>query len=211
MSMKSRTPEKSTISSNFAAISLRDIPRMAPFRKTLSRPLSSGWKPVPTSRIELTRPAISAYPSVGSVMRARIERSVDFPAPFGPITPSTSPRPTSNDTSRRAQTSSNASACAPRRLRVTIASTRSLRLVGFGCGETRKRFPRARTRMGAASDVIGEGALGGREAADAEGEDEERDEHRRRQQPVGRRRREQRPTERDDQPDERVDRLHHRL
>ena len=68
--------------------------------------MSSGWKPVPTSSRLLTRPRISMRPVVGSVIRARIESSVDLPAPFGPMTPSTSPRRTSNETSRSAQMSS---------------------------------------------------------------------------------------------------------
>ncbi len=37
------------------------------------------------------RPLMSAYPQVGSVMRDRIFRSVLFPAPFRPISPTTSP------------------------------------------------------------------------------------------------------------------------
>ena len=32
------------------------MPRIAPFRKMFSRPVSSGWKPVPTSSSEPTRP-----------------------------------------------------------------------------------------------------------------------------------------------------------
>ncbi len=42
MSMNSPTPENSTISSYRSLTSRRLIPRMAPFRKTLSRPESSG-------------------------------------------------------------------------------------------------------------------------------------------------------------------------
>ena len=43
-----------------AAISARFIPRITPFRKTFSRPVSSEWKPVPTSSSDPTRPRISA-------------------------------------------------------------------------------------------------------------------------------------------------------
>ena len=39
-----------------------------------------------------TRPWISAVPDVGSVMRDRILSIVLLPAPFRPITPTTSPR-----------------------------------------------------------------------------------------------------------------------
>ena len=87
-------------------ISRRFIPSSAPFRKTFSRPVSSGWKPVPTSSRLPTRPRIVARPSVGVVMRVRILSSVDLPAPFLPMTPSTSPSRTSNETSRSAQISS---------------------------------------------------------------------------------------------------------
>ena len=41
-----------------------------------SRPVSSGWKPVPTSSRLATRPRISARPLVGSVIRERILSSV---------------------------------------------------------------------------------------------------------------------------------------
>src|SRR2546423_14420525 len=68
-----------------------------------SRPVSSGWKPVPTSKSEPTRPFTSTSPSVGAVMRERIFKSVDFPAPLRPMMPTTSPRLTSKETSFRAQ------------------------------------------------------------------------------------------------------------
>ena len=64
---------------------------MAPFRKMFSRPVSSGWKPVPTSSSEPTRPRISARPVVGAVMRDRIFSSVLLPAPLRPMMPTTSP------------------------------------------------------------------------------------------------------------------------
>ena len=41
------------------------MPSMAPFRKMFSRPVSSGWNPVPTSRMLPTRPRIVAVPLVG--------------------------------------------------------------------------------------------------------------------------------------------------
>ena len=60
-------------------------------RKMFSRPVSSGWKPVPTSSSEPTRPVTSAQPVVGSVIRERIFSSVLLPAPLWPIRPTTSP------------------------------------------------------------------------------------------------------------------------
>ena len=71
-----------------------------------SRPVSSGWKPVPTSSRLATRPAMVTRPSLGSVMRDRIFSSVDLPAPLRPMMPSTSPRLTSKLTSFSAQNSS---------------------------------------------------------------------------------------------------------
>ncbi len=71
-----------------------------------SRPVSSGWKPVPTSSREPTRPWISAVPLVGSVMRESILSSVLLPAPLRPIMPTTSPRLTSKETSLSAHRSS---------------------------------------------------------------------------------------------------------
>ncbi len=68
-----------------------------------SRPVSSGWKPVPTSSSEPTRPSSVTCPSVGSVMRLRIFSSVLLPAPLRPMMPTTSPRLTSKQTSLRAQ------------------------------------------------------------------------------------------------------------
>ena len=46
-----------------------------------------GWKPVPTSSSEPTRPRSSTSPLVGSVIRERIFRSVLLPAPFRPMIP----------------------------------------------------------------------------------------------------------------------------
>ena len=66
-----------------------------------SRPVSSGWKPVPTSSSEATRPRSRTQPSVGSVIRLRIFRSVLLPAPLRPMMPTTSPGWTSNETLRQ--------------------------------------------------------------------------------------------------------------
>ena len=100
------TSENATISSNFRAISDRFIPRIEPLRKMFSRPVRSGWNPVPTSKSEPTRPRSRAVPSVGSVIRLRTFKSVDFPAPFRPRMPIASPWLISNETSLSAQKSS---------------------------------------------------------------------------------------------------------
>src|SRR6266852_9041607 len=105
---------KATISSNFRSISRLLIPKIDPLKYVFSRPESSGWNPVPTSSKLRTRPRISAQPSVGRVMRDNIFSSVVFPAPFRPISPSTSPSRTSSETSFSAQ---NISGFAPRSAR----------------------------------------------------------------------------------------------
>src|SRR6184192_1782530 len=48
------------------------MPRTAPLRKTFSRPVNSGWKPVPTSSRLATRPRMTTRPSVGGVILSRI-------------------------------------------------------------------------------------------------------------------------------------------
>ena len=60
-------------------------------RKIFSRPVSSGLKKPTTSSKLATRPRRQIRPAVGSVIRLRIFKSVDLPAPFLPMIPSTSP------------------------------------------------------------------------------------------------------------------------
>src|ERR671919_82765 len=67
-----------------------------------SRPVSSKWKPVPTSSREATRPRIARRPALGSVILETIFSSVLLPAPLRPISPTISPRATSKLTSLRA-------------------------------------------------------------------------------------------------------------
>ena len=81
------TSANATISSNVSSTSARVMPRMAPLRKMFSRPVSSGWKPVPTSSRLATRPRMLMRPLVGSVMRLRIFSRVDLPAPLRPMMP----------------------------------------------------------------------------------------------------------------------------
>ncbi|MNR56630.1 hypothetical protein D3C85_1772400 [compost metagenome] len=65
---------------------------MAPLRNIFSRPVISPLKPVPTSNKDAIRPRDFILPAVGAVTFERIFKSVDFPAPFFPIIPKTSPR-----------------------------------------------------------------------------------------------------------------------
>src|SRR5438552_4106318 len=95
------------------------MPRIAPLRNTLSRPLSSGWNPVPTSSRLPTRPWTSARPPVGSVILDRIRNSVLLPAPFLPTIPTVCPRGTSKETSLSAHTWGGSSG--PRESRRPIA------------------------------------------------------------------------------------------
>ena len=92
-------PAKSTIASKRSLISLRRIPSRVPFRYTFSRPVSSGWNPVPTSSRLPTRPPSSIRPVVGAVIRLMILSNVLLPAPLRPMIPTTSPQFTSKLTS----------------------------------------------------------------------------------------------------------------
>ena len=105
VSRNSPISANSTIWSNFRCTSRWDMPRMEPLRKMFSRPVSSGWKPVPTSSRLPTRPRSRTSPAVGRVIRLRTFSRVDFPAPLWPTTPSTSPGSTWNETSFSAQNS----------------------------------------------------------------------------------------------------------
>jgi hypothetical protein len=72
-------------------------------KKMFSRPVRSGWKPVRTSSNEPTRPLDSAAPSVGGVTPDRILNRVLLPEPVLANDAQHSPRPTSNETSFKAQ------------------------------------------------------------------------------------------------------------
>ena len=104
-SRNASTPENATIASRRCARSLRVIPRSEPFRYTLSRPVSSGWKPAVSSMSGTTRFGIETVPRVGVVTPQSTLRSVLLPAPFLPTTPRQSPESTSSDTSSSAQSS----------------------------------------------------------------------------------------------------------
>ena len=104
---------KATIWSNLCWISRRDMPMIEPFREMFSRPLSSGWKPAPTSMRAPSRPWATNEPEVGTVTRERILSSVLFPAPLAPTSPSISPRSSEKLTSLSAQNSSRGSTRRP--------------------------------------------------------------------------------------------------
>ena len=92
---------------------------MAALSTMFWRPVNSGWKPEPSSRIEAILPLTRNPPAVGDVMPARIFSSVLLPAPFSPISASPSPRGSAKLTSVSAWNSR----C--RRRRVTPSSRRS--------------------------------------------------------------------------------------
>ena len=96
-------------------ISRRVIPRIAPFMKMFSRPVSSAWKPVPTSSRLATRPRSRIRPSVGGVIRESSFSSVLLPAPLRPTTPITSPSATVKEIPRSAQKCSGESLLAESR------------------------------------------------------------------------------------------------
>ncbi len=101
-SKKSPSSAKSRTSGNRRRISAPESPRSAAFIRAFSRPVNSGWKPMPSSRIEATVPERSTLPEVARVVPATIFRSVDFPAPFSPMSPRARPRGSVKETSERA-------------------------------------------------------------------------------------------------------------
>src|SRR5438105_4292144 len=171
-------PAKSTISSNLRVISVRRMPRIAPFRKTFSRPVSSGWKPVPTSRRLPTRPVTSAWPRVGSVIRERIRSSVVLPAPFRPMIPSTSPSRTWKETSSSAQMRSRGVRPVRSVRRPCTRWSRSVSIAECIC-PIRYCFERPTTSMArlviVPSDQVGEVALDTTEVPDPAQHHPERD------------------------------------
>jgi hypothetical protein len=161
VSRNSPISANATIWSNFRRTSRRDMPRMEPLRKTFSRPVNSGWNPVPTSSKLPIRPRSRTSPEVGRVIRLRIFSRVDFPAPLGPTTPSTSPGSTRNETPFSAQNSPGLTASArPRRRNIrptrrptvsapSVSDSRSVRYRYRPCRDVPiwNRFERSLTQM----------------------------------------------------------------
>src|SRR3954470_24835617 len=86
-------------------------PRIDASSEMFSRPVSSTWKPAPTSRSGSTDPHTSTRPAFGTAMPAMTCVSVDFPDPFWPTIPKYSPRGISNVRSSRAWNDSGGSVC----------------------------------------------------------------------------------------------------
>jgi hypothetical protein len=74
-------------------------PRIDASSAMFSRPVSSTWKPAPTSSSGSTVPHTSTRPWLGTAMPETTCVSVDLPEPFWPTMPKYSPRGISNDTS----------------------------------------------------------------------------------------------------------------
>jgi hypothetical protein len=106
------------MSSYFAATCWRESPAARPPRTTFSWPVSSPLKPTPSESSVLTRPKTSTRPVLGGRIPAIVRRSVDFPAPLTPTTPSTAPCDTSKETSRTALISRMIRSRRPRRMSV---------------------------------------------------------------------------------------------
>ncbi len=60
---------------------------MAALSWIFSRPVSSGWKPAPSSIKGETLPRMVIWPEVGVMTPAISFRIVDLPEPLGPIIP----------------------------------------------------------------------------------------------------------------------------
>ena len=82
---------KASISGNFSASARASSPCSAAASRTLSRPLSSGWKPAPSSSSAPMRPRVRTLPEVGVSTPVISLSSVDLPAPFSPMIASDSP------------------------------------------------------------------------------------------------------------------------
>src|SRR5215212_2744853 len=197
MSRNRATPEKSTMASSLAWISRRRIPRIEPLRKMLSRPDSSGWKPVPTSSSVAICPLTVARPLVGRVMRARILSNVLLPAPLRPTRPSVSPGPSSKDTPFNAQ-----KPCSRRsRRRPGLSTARVSRFpaaLGSVVGWSAYHLDRSSTlseARPAGSDVICEAGLGAGEVHQAGHAQDDRGHHWNQHDRTGRVRAEERPPE----------------
>ena len=108
---------------------------MAPLRKMFSRPVRSGWNPVPTSNKLAIRPFTFMLPVVGAVTLANYFSNVDFPAPFLPIIPSISPCFTSKFISFNAQMKS--SACPASGVRRLADKIFSCPIINVGSGRPR--------------------------------------------------------------------------
>src|SRR3954464_1505314 len=98
MSMNSSSSANSTMSSYFSSSCSRVKPAASPPSFTFWRPVRSLLKPTPSASRVLTRPWTSTRPAVGGRMPAIVRTSVDLPAPFAPMIPTTDPRRTSSDT-----------------------------------------------------------------------------------------------------------------
>jgi len=94
------------MSSNLASISRSENPRIDAFMYTFSRPVSSGWNPLPSSSMAARRPRVRISPEVGRTMPAMHFSNVDFPEPLCPIRPRVWPCGISSAMSLSAQKSS---------------------------------------------------------------------------------------------------------
>ena len=118
-SMNSPSSLQATISGRRARTSSSAMPKSAALSSMFWRPLNSGWKPEPSSRIAATRPRTSSRPVVGVATPATSLSSVDLPAPFSPTIARLSPAGSSKETA------SSARKARWRGRRVTISSSRA--------------------------------------------------------------------------------------
>src|SRR4051794_10089075 len=86
-------------------------PRIDASSEMFSRPVSSTWKPAPTSSSGSTDPHTSTRPAFGTAMPAMTCVSVDLPDPFWPMMPKYSPRAISKVRSSSAWNDSGGSVC----------------------------------------------------------------------------------------------------
>ena len=121
-SIESASSAKAMMSSALAATSSRRMPSSTPLSKILSRPVSSGWNPAPSSSSGATRPWTRTVPDVGRSTPAISARIVLLPTPLRPMMPTDSPVATAKVTS----CSTSRSTCRMRRSASPGRSTRPL-------------------------------------------------------------------------------------
>ena len=97
LSIKSPSSEKSMISCTLSSTSFSEKPSSIPDNTMFSLPDKRLINPIPSAIRETVFPCRSILPALGEKMPAIERSSVDFPLPFFPTIPSTSPLSTEKE------------------------------------------------------------------------------------------------------------------
>ncbi len=99
LSINSPSSENSMISSIFSLIAFSEKPSSIPESMMFSLPESRLTNPIPSAIRDTVYPCRSISPTFGAKIPAMERSSVDFPLPFFPTIPSTSPLSTEKERS----------------------------------------------------------------------------------------------------------------